>query len=227
MAEKWDSKRVLRLIGRAVLLLLIAIGVINIVAYWWLSREFKQTGNTDTQAVETPPPQVPTESKSSQKDWHEVSRAKLNIGAFDVSEWRGWTWPETQKSENFRVFIEGQFVCYPEDGVVLAEMDETNYERFQSGYPPIVIRTFSCGNLVHAERPDAGFALVFVRKRQASSAASTNIPQSVGELLLLLLQSAQQGQLLPAKVTAELDWVVYYYGTASEATGIRRGLRQQ
>lgn len=230
MTEKQRSKTILRVVGRGALLVLIALGIANLLAYFGIIGGLKDIDIREGfRRLEGFVRSVLPEKR----EWREVQRmavmdypidlytletfGPIGVGAKDM---------RTTEGQSFlRESIKGRFAADPVSGAFLAVLDEKNYQRLQQGYPPIILYAAEPGQEVDVEIPGANYRLMFVRRREQSDRIA--VPSSLGELLLLLFQLSEQQkrEAQPVKVSADLYYVLECHCTDFEMEEIQRGFQ--
>jgi len=155
--------------------------------------------------------------------WHEVLSKPVINESFDVGKWYAWGLAAHDPQEtNLKFIVTGQFAANSPVG--LAVMDDANYQRLQSGYPPLPAYGFTNSQPVVSFRVlPASTYMVFYQIQQPQ--AAPQIPTSMLGLGLLILRGlAQSAQV--AHVTAAFNLSVEFYGNDASARAICAQLQQ-
>jgi hypothetical protein len=162
-------------------------------------------------------------NEPAQKQWTEIGSITAMDSSFLVQGWKAFaSGSEATKPHNMKMTLAGEFAS--DSSVLLLLMDDKNFTRLRSGYPPLPFATFKPGS-VSAEVPGGKGWLVFFQSPAQAGAAA--FPTTGLQLGLALLKRLQESNTPPSRVTVHLETRFTAYATASDAAALRAGFRHE
>jgi hypothetical protein len=209
-----------RVLSGAVLILLMAVGA-WIYAQRVLNAPNPQASDLERQmaGLSPGPPAV--------KEWHEVRRQTTINQTVDLHGYSGWMASRNVAAPaNFKYFMLPKCEATDAEHVRFVVMDQDNFERMKSGYPPIAIASQSIQEPEEIEAPNGVYWFGFVEATSPPSAPGS-IPTSLSGALIYLLNESQKQNRPPIRLSVQIDTITKFYGTASDATRIADAIKQK
>lgn len=157
------------------------------------------------------------------KQWFDVATVPAMDSSFDVTRWKAFAsgGSAAEMPGNMRKTLTGEFAS--DQPAMLMLMDDRNFERLRTGYPPLAIAAFKPG-AVKADVPAGMTWLVFF---QAPPARGPDAFPTTGlQLGLALLKRLQESNLPTAHVTARLTTAFSVFASPGEAAAWRAKFRR-
>ncbi len=148
---------------------------------------------------------------------YEISRAQIVSQPIDLRGYFGWLHDPIQPSSKIKVFLVPRCSASEPDRVSFVIMDDQNFERMRTGYPPLVLASSPASETKEIEVPyGRRYWFGYVELANKPSAPGS-IPTSELGLAIYVLNEYQKRNHPPIRLSAEIYSSVRMYATLTDA----------
>jgi hypothetical protein len=158
--------------------------------------------------------------------WNEIIRKTIVSQTIDLQGSYGWSKDSFSSDRKVKTVLIVHCAASDSSRVVFAVMDQENIKRLQGGYPAFVLYSSAIAKPIQVETPQGKpYWYGFVEPGEKPSQPGS-IPTDKFGALIYLMDAYQRSHRPPVRLTVQIELIVSYFSTRTEARRQQGLLRQ-